>query len=66
MTRIEVNGEPREVAATTLVALLAELGLAEARVATAVNGSFVPASIRAQREITAGDRVEILSPMQGG
>lgn len=66
MTRIEVNGEPREVAATTLATLLAELGLAEARVATAVNGSFVPAGTRAQRAIMAGDRVEILSPMQGG
>lgn len=66
MTRIEVNGETREVTAITLAALLAELGLAEARVATAVNGSFVPATTRAARAITAGDRVEILSPMQGG
>jgi len=66
MTRIEVNGETHEVTATTLAALLAELGLAEARVATAVNGSFVPATTRATRAIMAGDRVEILSPMQGG
>lgn len=66
MMRIEVNGAARTVTATTLADLLAELGMADARVATAVNGSFVPATLRQSRAIVAGDRVEILSPMQGG
>jgi len=42
------------------------LGFAEAKVATAVNGDFVPAGARAQRALGDGDRVEVLAPMQGG
>jgi len=64
--RIEVNGEPREFGGSTLEELLGELALAEARVATAVNGEFVPAAARAGRGLAEGDRVEVLAPMQGG
>jgi sulfur carrier protein len=64
--KIEVNGEPREFGGSTLEELLRELALAEARVATAVNGEFVPAAARAQRRLAEGDRVEVLAPMQGG
>lgn len=64
--RIEVNGEAREIGVATLDELLRELGMGEARVATAVNGDFVPAGARAQRGLADGDRVEILAPMQGG
>ena len=34
--------------------------------ATALNGKFVPAAKRAATALTAGDRIEILAPMQGG
>lgn len=64
--RIEINGEPREVAAATLEELLAELGLADAVVATAVNAAFVPKDERPRHRLQPGDRVEILSPRQGG
>ena len=64
--RIEVNGETRDVAATTLADALAELGLGAAKVATALNGEFVPASARATHPLRDGDRVEVLAPMQGG
>ena len=64
--RIEVNGEAREVAATTVAGALAELGWAEARVATALNGDFVPAAARSDTPLKAGDRLEVLAPMQGG
>ncbi|MFC7704736.1 sulfur carrier protein ThiS [Plastorhodobacter daqingensis] len=64
--KIEVNGAPQTVSATTLAALLVELDLAEARVATAVNGQFVPAAGRVDQPLSEGDRIEILSPMQGG
>lgn len=64
--KITVNGTPHEIAAQTLEAALAELGYGEARVATAVNESFVPATARAGRALEAGDRLEILAPMQGG
>ena len=64
--RIEVNGEGREVAATTVAAALTELGLADARVATALNGTFVPKALRDNTQLATGDRLEMLAPMQGG
>lgn len=64
--RIEVNGTARDITATTLAEALAELGWAEARVATALNGDFVPSSARADHALRDGDRLEVLAPMQGG
>ncbi|MBS7537454.1 sulfur carrier protein ThiS [Ancylobacter lacus] len=64
--KIVVNGEASETAAPTLAALLAELGFAEAIVATALNGSMVRAAKREATPIADGDRIEILAPMQGG
>lgn len=61
-----LNGEPRQVAATDLAALLAEAGFADAGVATAVNGRFVPRGDRSAVRLAPHDRVEILAPMQGG
>ena len=64
--RIEVNGEVREIAATTLAQALVDLGWGEAKVATALNGEFVPAAARATQTLRDGDRIEVLAPMQGG
>ncbi|PIP97184.1 MAG: thiamine biosynthesis protein ThiS [Rhodobacterales bacterium CG18_big_fil_WC_8_21_14_2_50_71_9] len=64
--RIEVNGDAREVTGATVAAALEELGWREARVATALNGAFVPKAARADTRLTAGDRLEVLAPMQGG
>lgn len=64
--RIEVNGETREVTGASLADALAELGWAEARVATALNGAFVPKFARAETALQQGDRLEVLAPMQGG
>lgn len=64
--KITVNGETRETASETLGALLLELGHGDARVATAVNESFVPAAARNGLRLAAGDRVEIVTPRQGG
>ena len=63
---LHLNGEPREVEAASLDALLRELGVEPAAVATAHNGEFVPRGERADIRLTAGDKVELLSPMQGG
>ncbi len=63
--KIVLNGEPREVEATTLSALLIEAGFS-GRVATAVNEAFVPATLRDSHALADGDRVEIVAPMQGG
>jgi sulfur carrier protein len=61
-----VNGEPREVAAGTLAEALQALDYREAKIATALNGEFVPARARGATPVTDGDRIEILAPRQGG
>ena len=61
-----VNGEPVDLMSPTLAEALVELDLADATVATALNGSFVPARARVAQPLRAGDRLEIVAPMQGG
>lgn len=63
--KIVLNGEPCEVAASTLSALLAERGFT-GRIATAVNEEFIPSVMRDGHILNDGDRVEIVAPMQGG
>ena len=64
--RIILNGEPRDVRATLLNDILAELGHCGAKVATAVNEDFVQARDRAGMVLSEGDRLEVVAPMQGG
>ena len=64
--KIIVNGQSHDVTATLLDAALGELGYGEARVATALNGEFVPRPARASTNLGDGDRLEILARMQGG
>ncbi len=64
--RIVINGEPRQVGATTLAAVLVELGYGDARLATALDGEFVPVGGRAGCALRDGSAVEILAPRQGG
>ena len=64
--KLIVNGERHEVAAVTLAALLAELDYQGGWLATALNGEVVPARDRDGCPLAEGDRIEILSPMQGG
>jgi len=52
--------------ATTLAEALVELGYDSPAVATALNGAFVARDTRAATELAAGDRLEVLAPMQGG
>ncbi|WP_170480905.1 sulfur carrier protein ThiS [Ruegeria arenilitoris] len=63
--KIVLNGELCEVQAMNLAEVLVERGL-NSRVATAVNEEFVPSVMRAGHQLRDGDRVEVLSPMQGG
>jgi sulfur carrier protein len=64
--KLVVNGAERDVAATTLAAALLALDLADAKIATALNGEFVPARMRAKTPLSEGDRIEIVAPRQGG
>ena len=62
---VYVNGEPQP-RAPNLAALIERLGLADAAVATALNGRFVAVHARAATQLAEGDRIEVLAPMQGG
>ncbi len=64
--RLVVNGEAHEIEAASLAALLEALDYGEAKVATALNGEFVPARVRDATPVQDGDRIEILAPRQGG
>jgi len=61
-----VNGEARTTQAETLADFIAGEDFGDMRIATALNGAFVPAPARYERRLEAGDRVEILSARQGG
>lgn len=64
---IRVNGGERSVPAGCSVAeLLGLLGIAERRIAVAVNRDVVPRSAFRERRLHAGDRVEILEAVGGG
>ena len=64
--KIIVNGDSRDIASLTLDTALNELGFGDSIVATALNGDFISASVRANVPLAEGDRVEIVAPMQGG
>ena len=64
--KITVNGTATEVAATDLPGVLRELGYGDGKVATAVNERFVPASARSGAVLQPGDRLEVVTPRQGG
>ena len=55
--KIEVNGKPVEVKASTLAALLQELDYGDMKVATALNRKFVRATDRAVTNLKPGDAV---------
>jgi sulfur carrier protein len=63
--QLVVNGEPTTTRAANLAELIEQAGYG-ARVATALNGNFVPARARATTMLQAGDHVEIVAPRQGG
>ena len=64
---IIVNGRPSEVTpGTTLAAVVATLTAAPSGVAVAVNDQVVPRGAWASTRLGEGDRVEVLTAVQGG
>lgn len=64
---IFVNGEKRPLPEpVTVLRLLQELGLTEARVAVAVNREIIPRSRHPAYELKNEDRVEIVRAIGGG
>jgi sulfur carrier protein len=64
--KIVVNGEPLDISSDNLAALLSELDYSAEKVATALNGDFIRAKERAETRLGPDDRVEIVTPRQGG
>jgi sulfur carrier protein len=64
--RVRVNGEDREIAAGSVQALLRELDYEGTHFAIAVNYDVVPKSQWAERRLSSGDEIEIITPRQGG
>ncbi|MBP0450243.1 MULTISPECIES: sulfur carrier protein ThiS [unclassified Kitasatospora] len=64
---LTVNGEPRQVpAATTLAEVVATLSRSASGVAAALNETVVPRGSWPLTQLSAGDRIEILTAVQGG
>ncbi|MBV2153599.1 sulfur carrier protein ThiS [Kitasatospora sp. SUK 42] len=64
---LTVNGEPRRVpAATTLAEVVATVSRSNTGVAAALNEAVVPRSSWSGTALNTGDRIEILTAVQGG
>ena len=65
--RIEINGEPRDVAhGTTVATLLQLLGAADGPVAVERNREIVPRAQHAGTELSDGDVLEVVHFVGGG
>jgi thiazole synthase len=63
---LTVNGEPRRSSATTIAALVVELGLKPEKVAVEHNGTIAPRSTLAEAALADGDVLEIVHFVGGG
>jgi sulfur carrier protein len=63
---LTVNGEDQDVAATTIPALLRELEYVGEFLVIAVNHDVVQRRRWDEVELKPGDRIEIVTPRQGG
>ncbi|MBX3476475.1 MAG: sulfur carrier protein ThiS [Brevundimonas sp.] len=64
--RIQVNGEPHETQAETVLALVQELGLDVRKVAVERNLEIVPKSLHGATPVAEGDRIEVVQFVGGG
>ena len=66
--KLIINGNEREIAATGVAALLRELGIDPERPGTAVarNDEVVPRNRWSETPLADGDRIEIITAVQGG
>ncbi len=63
---VSVNGEPREIAASTIADLVRELDHEGGFVAVALNTRVVRRAAWGETPVREGDAVEIVTPRQGG
>jgi len=63
---VTINGEQREVSASSVAALMQELDCTASHYAVAINYDVVPRGQWDATPVAAGDEIEILTPRQGG
>ena len=63
---VVVNGNPESTTAFHLQAWVEARGVQPAALATAVNGQFVPRSLRAHQPLAEGDTILTFQPIAGG
>jgi len=63
---IQVNGDTRDVAARTVLALVQELGFDVRKVAVERNLAIVPRSLHGETLLEDGDRIELVQFVGGG
>ncbi|QYF85715.1 sulfur carrier protein ThiS [Brevundimonas sp. PAMC22021] len=64
--RIQVNGDQREIVASTILTLVEELSLDPRKVAVERNLEIVPRSLHASTTLAEGDRIELVQFVGGG
>lgn len=64
--RLIVNGEDHHLDVRTLTDVLQQLEYEGGWLATAVNGELVHREERSDHIVREGDRIEVLTPLQGG
>jgi|TARA_B110000503_G_scaffold31465_1_gene50775 sulfur carrier protein len=63
---ISVNGQRKTISIAKLTMALEELGYKHMKLATALNGEFISVNERNNTNLKEGDKLEVLSPQQGG
>lgn len=67
LIQIHVNGEPQQIVANvTVAALLAQLGLAQERLAIELNLDILPRPRWSETSLSEGDKLEIVHFVGGG
>ena len=66
MHQIQLNGEPRQVSAATILALVEELSLDPRKVAVERNLEIVPRSLHGETALAEGDKIELVQFVGGG
>jgi sulfur carrier protein len=67
MINISLNNEPKQIERDILLNdALIQWGFGEIKIAVAINGEFVPRSTYGERQLEAGDQIDIVKPVGGG
>lgn len=61
-----LNEQPIETTSTNLQAFLAEHGWTEGRFVVVINDNIIAKSAHPTYQLSAGDRIDVLSPISGG